>query len=731
MKSTTPSGHRRRIAMPLRTALLVTAMSGVAGAALAQASSGPVDLDEVVVTASKRGAASVQEIPYNISAVGEEQLQKTGAATLDDIVRQVPGISTMGGQGNKTVIIRGLAASAGAPQVGIYLDETPLTGIGGTNVRQSDIGLYDIERIEVLRGPQGTLYGAGSQGGTLRYITNKPETTGGLSGAVGTKIATRARDGGERLEGHAVINVPIVEDMFAVRALAYGRTVDGFVDMPLLEIEGSDKEKVEGGRFQAMLDLPTRTNILGSMVYQRARMDDSSQTLRDTDSRPLRALEPYLDELRLYNLTVEQEVGVGTITATVSSYDRKTRFVFDQSQFVSPRFGSINQTTKTNALTGELRFASDFDGPVQVVTGLFYENRDSDAISLGAFVNDPNGLIDVPAEPFFAQPSDQHVLNRAAFFNAMWDVTEKLSIEGGVRYFKMQRRNETSLIFDVFGRPLGPQPSQSAVSDGNALKAQASYEFTDDILGYAIYSEGFREGGPNAPGLLGNYPLSFDPDFVKNYELGWKSTVLDRQLQLNGAVYLMKWDDIQVSQRDPTGAFNYTSNAGKAELKGIELEGRLRPNALPGFSANFAVRRSDQKLTEDNPLVAGPPANPLAGLEGERIPNTSKWGGNLGVEQTFTMFGLDAYARADASYTGEAFTTFSPNDPIRRAFGDYTLVDLRSGVQTGTWEASIYVRNLFNERALTGWNVQSRPGIPDLVRTTEPRELGIQLGYNF
>ncbi|MDZ4372015.1 MAG: TonB-dependent receptor [Phenylobacterium sp.] len=711
----------------LRTLLFATAISALAGSAAAQAVS---DLDEVVVTASKRGEVSVQDIPSNISAVGQVQLQRTGSVTLDDIARQVPGISTLGGQGNKTVIIRGLAASAGAPQVGIYLDETPLTGIGGTNVRQSDIGLYDIERIEVLRGPQGTLYGAGSQGGTVRYITNKPDPTD-VSGSAGVKLGTRSRDGGERLEGHAVINVPVISDVAAVRAVAYRRSVDGYIDLPLLNIDGSDKEKVIGGRFEAMVDLPTGTNILGTVVYQRATMDDSSQVVRGTNGRPLRVREPYLDELRLYNLTVEQDVGFGALTATVSSYDRKTRFVFDQSQFVSPRFGSINQTTKTNALTGELRFASDFEGPVQIVTGLFYENRDSDALSLGAFVNSPSGLIDSPDQPFFAQPSDQHVLNRAAFFNATWEVIDRLTVEAGIRFYKMQRRNETSLIFDVFGRPLGPQPSQSAVSDGNVIKVQGSYEFTDDILAYAVYSEGFREGGPNAPGLLGNYPLSFDPDFVKNYEFGWKTTLLDRQLVLNGAVYLMKWNDIQVAQRDPTGAFVYTSNAGKAELKGMEVEGRLRPAPTPGLTVNFAVRRSDQKLTEDNPLIIGPPANPLAGREGERIPNTSKWAGNLGVEQTFTFMGMEAYARADAAYVGKAYTTFSPVDPIRRPFGAYTLVDLRTGVTTATWDAALYARNIFNERGITGWNVQSRPGLPDLVRTTEPRELGVQLGYRF
>ncbi|MDT9599811.1 TonB-dependent receptor [Sphingosinicella rhizophila] len=686
--------------------------------------------EEIVVTASKRGNVYIQDIPYNISAVGGEQLEKTGATNLEDISRLVPGIATTGGRSNRTVIIRGLAASAGAPQVAIYLDETPLSGVGGINVRQSDLGLYDIERVEILRGPQGTLYGASSQGGTIRYITNKPDTND-FEGEIAGRAGLRARDGGMRLEGNAMLNLPLVQDLLAVRAVGYVRHVDGFVDLPALGLDGTDVEKTHGGRVQVALTPGPDTTITAMGLYQNTELEDTSRVLATADFRGNPVIEPYEDELKLFNLTVEQRFDFGTFTGTFSTYRRNSFFVFDQSQFVAPRWGSINQTGQLDSTSGEFRFSSDFKGPFQVVAGLFYEKRDFEGVSAGYYVDPDEGLPARPPEPFFVQPSEQFVRNSAAFVNATFDVTDRLTAEAGIRFYKMKRRNETELVLDVFGRPLGPQPTQRAKSDGNVKRFQLSYEINDDVLVYGIFSEGFREGGPNAPGLLGNYPLAFDPDLVKNYEAGWKSTFLDRQLLLNGALYYMTWDDIQVAQRDPTGAFVYTSNAGKADLKGAELEGRISPHSLQGFTANFAVRYSDQKLTEDNPLVVGPPPNPNAGREGERIPFTSKFSGNLGMEQKFEVQGLDMFARADISYIGSAYTTFSRTDPLRRKVGDYALVDLRLGVEEGGWDASLYVRNLFNERAFTNWTIESRPGIPDRVLTTDPREVGIQAAYRF
>lgn len=686
----------------------------------------PKSQDEIVVTASKRGTTYIQDIPYNISAVGEDLLEKTGATSLEDVTRLVPGVTSSGTPGNQVVVIRGLAADTGAAQVGIYLDEIPLSGIGGTNVRQSDLGLYDIERIEVLRGPQGTLYGAGSQGGTLRYITSKPDDSK-FAAAIGARLASTT-GGGERFDFDTMLNLPVVKDAVAVRAVAYARHADGFVDLPNLGIKEADDLDVRGGRLQAQFKLGENTKLLASAHYQRTKSDNPNQGLVGSDVNPTQVQSPFVDDVKLYNVTLEQGLGFGTLTATASKYTRKTFFAFDVSQFV-PGSGRVDQAGKTDAFTTELRFASDFSGPFQTIIGVFYEKKDVRSSSDGSFIDTANGQPFVPARPFFSQESEQYTRNQAAFANATLDVTDRLQLEAGIRFFKMKRRDQGRLKIDPFGRPPGENPTQRAQSDGNVKKLQASYKFSDDILAYANFSEGFREGGPNAPALLGNYPLSYGPDFVKSFEAGLKTQLFDRRLTLNAATYLMKWDDIQVAQTDPTGAFGFSVNAGKAKLVGFELEGVARPKALPGFRANFAVRISEQKLTEDNPLAAGPRGDPNAGRDGDRIPGTSGFSANFGLEQTFPIAGLNGYVRGDMSYFGSARTTFNPADPLSRKFGDYTLVDLRAGIQEDSWEASFYGRNIFNVRKPTGWNVQN--GLPDLISRTQPREIGLMFRYRY
>ncbi|HWT41713.1 MAG TPA: TonB-dependent receptor [Sphingopyxis sp.] len=694
--------------------------------ALAQAEAASDD-GTIVVTATKRGTAALQDIPYNISAVGEELLEKTGVTSLEDLARLVPGITSQGGPGNQTVVIRGLASDAGAAQVGIYVDEIPLSGIGGTNVRQSDLGLYDIERIEVLRGPQGTLYGAGSQGGTLRYITNKPDLDD-YAASVGTRFGV-TKGGGERIDLDAMVNVALVPEAVGLRAVGYYRRADGFVDLPTLGLSEVDVERNYGGRLLLQARLGADTTLLGSFYYQRTEVENSNEVIETANINPATVRSPFSDELRIFNLTLEHDFGFGTLTATGSKYTRETFYTFDVSQFV-PGSGRVNQPAETDATTAELRFASNFQGPFQTIVGVFYEKRDRISSSYGGFTGNDGKPIE-PAALFFDTESEQYVRNKAAFANVTFDVTDRLQIEGGIRFFKSRRRDEGRLFLDPFGRPPGEDPTQRARSSGNVKRLQVSYDFTDDILGYATFSEGFREGGPNAPALLGNYPLSFGPDFVKNFEAGLKTQLFDKQLTLNGSAYYMKWDDIQVSQTDPTGAFAYTINAGKARLIGFELEGSIRPRALPGFHANFSTRLSGQELTEDNPLAVGPAGDPNAGRKGDRIPGTSSFSANLGVQQNFPLDALSGFVRGDISYTGKARTTFNPADPIARSYGDYTLVNLRAGVEQGGWSAALYVQNLFDVRKPTGWTVQNVAGLPDLIRITLPRQIGITARYQF
>ncbi|WP_116368139.1 TonB-dependent receptor [Parahaliea mediterranea] len=720
-----------------RQRLLVAALATTAGGStIAQTGSGPANtnpaLEEVVVTASKRGVSTVQDIPTNISAIGGAVLEQTGAMGIQDMARFIPGLSAVdNGPGNEQVIIRGLASSAGAAQVGTYFDEIPATGTGGTNVAQTDLQLYDLERVEVLRGPQGTLYGSGSQGGTLRYITNKPNLSA-LEGSVQMDAGTRSRDAGEAYQFNGMLNAPVVKDTFALRAVGFYRDADGYVELPDLGESSTNTEESYGGRLMGTLMLGERTMLNASAWYQNLEVDDQPLVNEREDERPGQVRLPFEDELKMYNLTLDHELDSGDITATASWYDRATFFSFDVSQFV-PMPGSVNQNRDNELFSAELRYASRFDGPLQMIVGGFYQERETSSSSIGYFVDTDTGL--VPANPasFFDNRAETEFTNQALFGELTWEVTEQLELLAGFRAFEVDTWSQANEIASPFGEPAGLQVPLESDNSDVIYKLQASYRFSDDILTYLVYSQGFREGGANTLNLQtpSGRPVSrgFEPDLVDNYEFGWKSDWLDGQLRLNGAVYTMQWTDIQVGLLDSTQAFEYITNAGEADLMGVELESVIRPAALPGLTIRFNANYSEQELAENTPAYDA--GDITAGRDGDRLPDTFPFSAGLIVEQQFELGGYNAYASLDASYVGTALTTFSKRSSDAREYGDYILGGARLGLSLNNWEAALYVTNIADVREPVNWEVEAREGIPDRIFTTQPRTVGINLVYTF
>lgn len=708
--------------------LLAIALGGLAGTpALAQPA-----LEEVVVTASKRGASSVQDIPTNISAIGGAVLEQTHAMGIQDMARFIPGLSAVdNGPGNEQVIIRGLASSAGAAQVGTYFDEIPATGTGGTNVSQTDLQLYDLERVEVLRGPQGTLYGSGSQGGTLRYITNKPQLSD-VAGAIQADMGTRSRDAGESYAVNGMLNVPVLEDRLGLRAVGFYRDSDGYVELPDLGESGTNTEETYGGRLLGTLLVGDNTTLNASVWYQNMEVDDQPLVNEDEDSRPGQVKLPFEDELAMYNLTLDHNLSMGDITATASYYERDTFFVFDVSQFV-PAPGSVNQNRNNELFSAELRFASDFEGPVQLIAGAFYQERETSSSSIGYFVNPDTGLVPSSPTSFFDNRADTEFTNEALFGELTYQVTDRLELLAGIRAFQIDTWSQANEISTPFGEPAGLKDPLSSEGDDVIYKFQASYRFSDDILTYLVYSEGFREGGANTLNLNTSggvpVPASYTPDFVDNIELGWKTDWLDGQLRLNGAVYTMQWQDIQVALLDQTQAFEYITNAGEAELLGVELESVIRPQALPGFTVRLNANYSEQELTEDTPAYTA--GDITAGRDGDRLPDTFPFSAGVVIEQQFTLAGREAYASFDASYVGTSLTTFSKRSSDAREYGDYVLAGARLGVMMEGWETALYVTNIADVREPVNWEVEAREGIPDRIFTTQPRTLGISVNYAF
>ena len=707
---------------------------------------GPLDIEEIVVTASKRGAADIQDVAGNISALGSETLDSTGVLGIKDFQKYVPGLNSVQfGPGNTRIVLRGLGSEANAAQVGVYYNEIPALGRIGGQFFQSDLHLVDLERIEVLRGPQGTLYGAGSQGGTIRYITRMPNLDR-LELSARVDLSARAEDAGEEYNYSGMINVPLIEDALGLRAVFYRRDTDGNVDMPALGFDNVGDMETYGGRITARWDIGDNTTLTALATYQEMDSEDNGLVQEDGNYRASRVLQPAYDELEMYNLTLEHEFGIGSLVATTSYVEREGLYSFDVSQFFAPPFGpgfpaSVNQDRKGDVFSAEVRFASALPGPFQFIIGGFYQDRDVQEGGLGkGFFGDPaTGLPWPPDGPlgprrqFFGDSLTEEFSNKAVFGEVSWQLTGKLELLAGIRYFEIDSETQSEQTVNPFGPPAGLGPVLDASHNDQVFKFQATYALAEDILMYLVYSEGFREGGPNTPGLLtlGGLPApdTYTPDKVENYELGWKSQFMGRQLTLNGSLYYMKWDDIQVLLQEINRAFAYVENSGKAELYGVEAEARFQPDALEGFTLSVNLAYASQELDEDSPgYLLG---DVTAGRKGDDIPDATDFTLGVIAEQRFTLLGHDAFVSFDASYTGKALSQFSTRSPVARELGNYWLAGARFGIEGDNWSASVYAKNIFNEREPISWIVYRQRGLPDQLFVTAPRAVGVRLSLDY
>src|SRR5882724_6488664 len=580
-------GRRLQHVMPIliaMTASLTTTPAlaqGTTAATATAADASESGLAEVLVTASKRGAQNIQDVPLNISAVGADQLAKSGAATMDEVMAAVPGVEINGPSGNKTIVIRGLAAQTGTALVGLYLDEMLLPSASAPGVNQSDLPLFDIERVEVLRGPQGTLYGAGSMGGTVRYITTPPDLEH-ASARTSLEGAVVASDGGNRYQGAVTVNVPIVNDLLGMRVMAWERKADGYISLTDLS-KGVNWENSNGARVELLYQPLDTTKVTATVYYQNMKLNDSGYVFVNCNCRTNPVLEPYYDRLLASNLTVEQDVGIGKVTFTGSHIRRNSEFNYDQSQYLPVgaanaavflptqydaydlRYGTIQRLATVIQDTGELRYVSDFKGPLQLTGGLFFNKAANYGDIPGWYIDPGTAMPYGKIPPWYQTFGELTNTNKAAFIDVTFDLTSQLSIEAGTRYYNLKQTNSTYVANPYFGTQTGYQPYEQAKSTGTVSKGQITYKPTHRMLTYLVYSQGFREGGGNTqfPGTTG-IPASYRPDFVTNYEIGLKTELADRQLTLDAAVYHMNWRDIQVADHDSTGAYTYTTNGSQA-----------------------------------------------------------------------------------------------------------------------------------------------------------------------
>jgi outer membrane receptor protein involved in Fe transport len=729
-------------------------------------------LGEVVVTANKLNSTVVLETPASIQAISGQDLQKQGVAGFMDIAAQIPGLSVQDlGPGDRKYVIRGIN-STGDSTTGVYYDEAVISGSNANDGGglQSDIRLYDLDHIEVLRGPQGTLYGASSESGTIRFITKKPNLT-----AVGGYLTGEASDtnhGAGNYNLNGALNLPIIADKLALRIVGWGVDDSGYIDQirvgaasanPLGPVKGVNWDKVRGGRailrFQPFDDL----TIDASYTRQSDKWGGSSRytpagvtafaiqgapviqgcDLCNTDN----SRSPGRDELSVYSLTVNSKMRYGTLTGTTNQYNRNFQYNIDQTPILAavgvPLPGEAYETISRKLNSSEIRFASDFDFPVNFVVGGYRQHETADlniallttngqGVAVDAF--SPLASQDALLNPgvgatFFGRTDDRTNTDYAGFGEVTWSVTPQLKLTAGLRYFTEKLEGVQQTTHPFAAGPVLPPVSDFSQSDSKVTsKFNASYKFNDALLVYASAAQGFRAGGLNAQvAVITAVPIppSFAPDTLWDYEGGVKGRLFDHLLEYQVDAYWIDWKNIQVQEVAPPSA-HYTGNAGNAVAKGVEFEFTVRPieHLRVDFSGSFQNAHLKTGATAEQLAI-----DPTLGRAGDKLADVAPFQYALGLNYTAPLTGdwIGTLA-ADITYRGKANAYFESN-PFNVELNAYTVANLRAQVSTGPWTGTLFVRNVGDERAQV--SAINSDQDPHALLTVRPRTVGVSFTRTF
>jgi iron complex outermembrane receptor protein len=761
-------GASRRV-LVLVTA--ITAVSGVGSFAVAAAADEPTALEEVVVHATKRDE-SILTVPVSITAVTADQIERMGAKDLEDLAHSVPGlvVEQSSEQSDKIYVIRGIASGAQSATMSIYLDDTPIT----FGAYSPDLKLFDVSQVEVLRGPQGTLFGSSSMGGAIRYTSQQPGF-GGVSGSLKAEVGA-VQDGSLSYEVQGAVGGPIVEDRAAFRLSAFGRHDGGYIDQrdeDTGRVVDEDVNTVDsaGARAALALRLTDQVDLLVSAIYQQQNGDSSSIffSARGVDiSTPLppmsrvdRANVYHNDKIFLPSLTLNADLGFAKLTSTSSYVDRQLDAAIDFSYFIQGAIGVSDssvpdlqaqalQSSHFKAFIQEVRLTSQGDGPLQWIVGAYYQKTDEPGS-----LNIPTNLGAV--DPFFipllleggsvfSRKNAIEREHRALFGEVSYTFAEKLKLTAGLRLSDL----ELSVGRKSDGLFNGG-PSQIQLKSGEkpvTPKFSAQYFISPDAMIYATAAKGFREGGPNSPVPSGlpacaaalleigrtDAPDSFETDSVWSYEIGGKLQTSDRRLRVAASAYVIDWEGIQQEINLGGGCgFSYTDNVGKARSQGFEAEATWRPTDALRFDVGLGY--TDASLSED--LITGTDSNGpvVAAKSGTQLPSTPDWTLSVAAQYDFQPIGeWDAYLRGEFQYIGEATRHLgTPSDDPRNLVRDsYELVNLRLGVRRDAYEFNLFVNNLFDDDTVLyqSFGSFSPAGSYEGIRV-RPRVIGASLKRSF
>ena len=767
-----------------RAAALCLSLSGgmiaqIAAAQQARSDSG--QLEEIIVTAEKR-ESTVQTTPISLTAVSGRDIQDRGLTDLGNLVQSVPGVSIRSsGPGMTEFEMRGVASTGGnSPTVGFYYDDTSLTAPSAANEGKIVISpsLYDLNRVEVLRGPQGTLYGSGSMGGTIKVVPNAPNPD--AFDASAELVFGDTDHGGFDHAENAMVNLPFGAGLAALRLVgSYSRDA-GWIDrvviapgafpLPSGTTRGdvlaapvaadyrdvNDVEKTSV-RVSAVVNPVEGLSITPSFFYQKLSsgglpyIDSNPGT--DAHYQPYDISEAYSDTFKLSSINITYKTPILALTSITSYWSRNEPVTQDATESWTTGLGpayvsgyyppgglgtsSAIEYNPTHQTTEEFRISSVGDSSLKWLVGYYYEDFHS---AWDIVFPSQNGAALFGSNNLFSYFSPMPIYQQSVFGEVTYNVTEPWAITVGARRY----RYDAPVSLDQFGALTAPVMTQTSERDqGVTPKISTSYQFTKDLMVYLTAAKGFRPGGGTGPvptsgptsvncepqlqveygsnGAFVEGPISFKSDNVWSYEAGEKLTLADNRVTVNGALYFEKWSGVQQTNALSSCGYVYTANAGNAHVRGGELE--IRAIVVPEVTVSGNVGYVHAALVTSDLIDAG--FNP-----GTAIQDVPQWTSTISAAWHHRLTDqLALTARADNTYTGSRTDeTYSINQ-----LPSYDLTNIRAGVDAGHWNAVLFVNNVADKRALISNITQAAENIPTFnrVAVSQPRTAGIDLNYRF
>lgn len=726
--------HRRWL-----LALACSATSGIGQHAIAQTqSSNPAQpaessstLAEIVVTAEKTGPESLLKAPVPVAVVDTQKLAGREQVRLQDFFNQVPGFIVAPSFGGATNLsIRGIN-SGGNPTVGVLIDDVPFGSETQTLIPELDPG--DLARIEVLQGPQGTLFGADSEGGLIRYVTVEP-TTDAFYGQVSAGTDSVQNGDGPGFDVRGSANLPITNTL-AIRASAFQRQEAGYIDDILTDEPGSNRSEASGERVAALWRPTDDFSVALSGINQSIDNSGLEVVPGLGDLRSNIVKNGSWTDISIQNYSAVIDGRLGSIDLkSITGYNTIRQ---DSDTDVSPLFGPliaaltgaapyaiITGPIRNYKVTEELRASSPVGKYVDLQLGLFYTHETTSSSTILVGVDPLTGLYSTPSNSIFYETIPTTLQETAVFANATFHLTDRFDLQLGSR---LSHIDQDFLPYYTYGIANTPDPSFTSGGRSTATPytylVTPRYFITPDIMVYARGASGYRPGGVNNGVGSPPPPPTYGPDKTYSYEIGTKDALLNRRLTLDLSLFHINWKGIQLTEGGSPNQLPYTGNGGAAKSDGVELTVTAKPFEDTTVSGWFDY--DDAVLSKDilnNPSTYG--------LSGDLLPFATRTSGSVSVQQVFPeVHGVTPFVSVDASYTGDRFGIFQPT-AIRQKYPAFTQTNIQLGMDYKAWSINLYINNVSNVRGQLNGGIGYAQNPAEFV-IIQPRTIGVSATGKF